>query len=237
MKLECVVFDLWPSGLSILMGRLRSHLLLHCCMAAGRWCSRQSMDSWLVWARHWTERISWPRPHLAEHWNTTTQLCITTEQTLICNKNAALDPWMRPIINQKHVSPLPRDPSPTEGEGSAAGYSAPWRWAGHAWDTWTLAACPRSPRSYTRPHGAWSQDHNWACTADGEGDEKKRGRKRKKRRENIRWEGGQGDGGDGRVQQRVTAVTSMQEEIFLIHSAEVSSCIRNKVESPLSSCK
>lgn len=136
-------------------------------------------------------------------------------------------------MNQRPVLPLPRDLSPTEGEGSAAGYSAPWRWADHVWGTWILAACHRSPRSYTRPHGACSQDHSWAYTAHRAGDEE-RGRGEKKGKHQA---GGQGDGGDGRVQQGVTAVISMQKEIFLIHSAEGSSCTRNRVKSPLSSCK
>lgn len=100
-------------------------------------------------------------------------------------KKDPLQTWIGPRINQKPVLPLPRDLSPIEGEGSAAGYSAPWRWAGHFWGTWILAACHRSPRSYTRPHGACSQDHSWAYTADRVGDEE-RGRKKGK---NIRREG------------------------------------------------
>lgn len=48
----------------------------------------------------------------------------------------------------------------------------------------------------------------------------------------------QGDGDDGRVQQGVTAVTSMEKEIpNLNHSAEGSSCMKNRAESLLYSCK
>lgn len=154
-------FDLWPSGLSVLMGRLRSHLLLHCCMADGRWCSRHSLDGWPLGVRHWTERISWPRPHLAEHWDNggsylSTKRTQAVEQRPIINTKT----WVGPRINQKPVLPLPRDPSPTEGGGIAAGYSAPWRWAGHVWSIWNLADCHRSHPSCTRPHGACSQDRS-----------------------------------------------------------------------------
>lgn len=74
--------------------------------------------------------------------------------------------WILKRLKQKPVLPLPRDRSPSEGGGSAAGYSAPWRSVGHVWGTWTLAGCLRSPRSYTIPHGACSQDHSWAYTVN-----------------------------------------------------------------------
>lgn len=92
-------------------------------------------------------------------------------------------PW---LCTAESVLPLPRDPSPTEREGSAADYSGPWRWAGHVLDTWTLAACRHSPHSYTKPRGACSQDHSWGCTAERNG-----------KRENIRQEGRERKPGEG----------------------------------------
>lgn len=144
----------------------------------------------------------------------------TLGRTLNTKRLFELDIYCRYLSTKLTVIlPLPRDLSPTEGEGSAAGYSALWRWAGYSWGTWTLAACHHSPRSYTRPHGACSQDHSWAYTADKVWDEEKSLKK-------------------GKTSDRMAqghCVHKHTKENFLINSAEGSSCIRNKVK--FSSCK
>lgn len=61
-----------PSGLSV---GPDSHLVSHCCMAGGCRDSTQSLDGCPVWAKHWTERLCWPRPHCAEHCRDTIQSC------------------------------------------------------------------------------------------------------------------------------------------------------------------
>ena len=166
-------------------------------------------------------------------WNNTNVQTDSYENSLTLKTRAKCKSWQRDwavAVSNQTFSPLPRDQSPTEGEGSAAGYSAPWRWVGHVWGTWTLAVCHRSPRSCTRPRDACSQDHSWVCTADRAGDEE-RGRK-----EGKHQAGGQRDGVDGRVQRGVTVVISMQK-INLLNPLSRGQQLYEKSRSLLSSCK
>lgn len=130
---------------------------------------------------------------------------LLTQATLGRTLNTKKIYWTGNIVYCRYLSakmtvilPLPRDLSPTEGEGSAAGYSALWRWAGHSWGTWTPAACHHSPHSYTRRHGACSQDHSWVYTTDKVWDE-----------ERVRKKGKDQTGG-----HRGTAFTSIQKIFF-----------------------